>query len=487
MNILFVHSVDDISSPAKPLSSQAEIQFGISYISSILKKCGHRTKLIVLSRMLGGKNKKIIIERIEAFSPKLICFTAVCTEYRFIVKMAKYIKKLYPGIFLLAGGPHVSLNPEETLRDGFNALCIGEGEYPTLELVSQLEKNIFPSGISNLWIRRASEIEKNPTRPFLRNLDTLPFPDKEMWQEWIEKKPDSGHSVLLGRGCPFRCTYCCNHALRKLADGAYVRFRSSDNIIEEIKDLAVKFPEERNFYLEVETIGADKKWIVELCSKLENLNATFKKAPAYRTNLRITSNLDVDTLFAAFKKGNIKTVNIGLESGSERIRKEILKRDYTNQDVINTVAIARRYGIKVYFYNLIGVPGETMKDFKETVKINRVCLPDKTFNHIFFPYPGTELYTLCRQQSLLPKSIDTDLERCKAVLNLPGFTKKEIQDGFVWFDYNVYRNHKPLLEILPKILISKIRSNSYLHSFYRKLTFLSLFKGLKKILSLFRA
>ncbi len=481
MNILFIYSVDDISSPVKPFSSQAEMQFGISYISSVLKKHGHSTKLIVLSRMLGRRNEKIIDGRVKSFSPELICFTAVSTEYPFISNIAGYIKKKYSGIFLLAGGPHVSLNPEEAMRDGFNALCVSEGEYPTLELASQLAKGARPSRIPNLWIRQGSLVEKNPTRPFLQVLEDLPFPDRKMWQEWIGEKSGSEHSILLGRGCPFNCTYCCNHALRKLAEGRYTRFRPPDDIIKEIKEVISEFPGKTNFYLEVETIGTDVKWVTDLCSKLERLNAILDKPLSYRTNFRITPNFDIDNLFAAFKKGNIKTVNIGLESGSEKIRREILRRNYSNRDVTNTVAIARKYGIKVYFYNLIGVPGETVEDFKETIKINRMCLPDKTFNHIFFPYPGTELYSLCKKRGLLPKAIDTDLERCKAVLDLPGFTKKEVQNSFVWFDYNVYKDNKPIIEILPRVLISKFRSNSRLHSFYRKFTFSFLFKQLKKI------
>ena len=484
MNILFVHSIDDILSPSRPLRSPAQMQFGISYISSVLKECGHHTKLIVLSRMLGKNNIKIIDKSIAKFSPRLICFTAVYTEYRLIKNLAKYIKNQYPHIFLLAGGPHVSLNPGECITDGFDALCVGEGEYPTLELVSQLEKGRQPADIPNLWINHGSLIEKNHPRTFLRDLDSLPFPDRQMWEEWIEEVPDSVTAVLLGRGCPFSCSYCCNHSLRNLAGGSYVRFRSPRNVVEEIKGITSQSPGGKNIYLEVETIGADKEWTLELCSQLEYLNTTLTHPIAYSTNLRITPNLKIEYLFAAFKKSNFTMVKIGLESGSERIRREILQRNYSNKDIIDAVSLARKYGLKVFFYNLIGIPGETLSDFKETIRINRICMPEVSIPHVFFPYPGTELYDLCKDLKLLPKVLDTDLERCKATLDLKGFSKKQIQDSYIWFHYDVYKGHKPMHKILFKVLVSKLISNTFLHNIYRRFTYLTLFKQFRKIIRL---
>ncbi len=482
MDILFIHSVDDILTPKKPLRTPEEMQFGISYISALLKKHGHITKLVVLSRILGKKNRAIINNYLKKFYPRLICFTAVSTEYRFITNIAKYIKNRYPDIYLLIGGPHVSLNPEEVLSEDFDALCIGEGEYPTLELASQLEKGTVPFGIPNLWIKHGSETEKNSPRPLLQDLDKLPFPDREMWKEWIEEEQESRHPVLLGRGCPFECTYCCNHALRKLADGPYVRFRSPDNILEEIKDIVTRFPTKKDFYLEIETIGVDKNWAIELCSKFERFNETLNKPLSFGVNLRIAPNLDFENLFSAFEKANFTILNIGVESGSESVRREILKRNYSNQDIVNVVALAKRHSLKIHFYNLIGIPGETIDDFKETVNINRICLPDKIYTHIFFPYPGTELYRKCKQQGLLKKAPDTELERCKAVLDLPGFSRKQIQKSFIWFDYYIYKGHKPIHKILAKVFVSKFRSDSYLHYFYRRLTYSFLFKWLRYLL-----
>lgn len=480
MNILFVYSLNIIGSPEKPLESPEQIQFGISYISSFLKKHGHQTKAVVLSRTSPEHNKNVIGEYLKKFSPELICFTAVSTEYPFTAEMARYIKNNWPNVYLLIGGPHVSLNPDGVLQDGFDALCVGEGENPTLELVALLEKKVSPSSIPNLWIKHGSEIEKNSSRPFLHDLDSLPFPDREIWQEWTEERPGSRYAVLAGRGCPFQCTYCSNHALRKLAEGPYVRFRSPENIIAEIKDIVARFPmQKREIYLEVESFGVDKKWATDLCLQLESFNKTLQKPFSFGANLRITPNADLEGLFAAFKRANFRFINIGLESGSERVRREILRRNYSNEDVINAVNLARKYGLKVAFFNMVGLPGETIADFKETVKINRTCLPDWHLTSIFFPYPGTDAYSFCEKQGLLKESDGPEMERMKATLDLPGFSEKQIQRSYIWFDYYVYKGLKPMPKILGRIARAYFLSNPYSAIIWKKLLRLPFFKTLR--------
>lgn len=470
MNVLFIYSLYNIASPKKPLCTPEAIQFGISYISSFLKQHGHDTKLIILSRISGKKNKEIIEGYLKKFQPKLICFTAVSSEYDFILSLAKYIKNAFPDIYLIIGGPHVSLNPEDVLNV-FDALCIGEGEMSTLELVSELEKGRTSSNIPNLWIKNGLSIEKNTTRPFLQNLDTLPFPDRQMWEGWISKNPKAIYSVLLGRGCIFECTYCCNHSLKKLAPGTYARFRSPDNIIEEIKEIVNKYLIEKEIYLEVENLCLNKEWALVLCSKLEDFNKTLRQPLSFGANIRITPNSDLKNIFHALKKSNFRFINIGLESGSERVRSEILKRNYSNEDIIKAVRLAREYDLQVSFLNLIGIPGETLSDFKKTIEVNRICRPDWVGASIFYPYPGTDLYLACKNRGLLKKSMPTEMERKTAVLDLPEFRKKQIRHCYIWFEYLVYRGYKPIYKILLKIISLKIMTDSCvspLYNLYRK-------------------
>ena len=483
MKILFIYSLYEIESCVKPLRSQEQIQLGISYISSLLKNHGHQTKVVVLSRISGvNKNRKILHSYIDDFQPKLLCFTAASSEYKFIAEITHYLKRHYKEIYFLIGGVHVSLNPDGILQDDFDALCVGEGEYPTLELVNSLEKGLNPSGIPNLWIRQKNRIEKNKTRPFIENLDNLPFLDREMWQEWIQEREDSQHSIPLGRGCPFNCTYCSNHALKNIAPGNYIRLRSTDNIIEELMMITKRFPNNPNIYFEIETFYINKIWSIEFCSKLKAFNKSLKKPLRYGVNLRITPSTDYDDLFKACKESNFRFINIGLESGSENIRRNVLKRNYSNFDIIKAVTSARRHDLQVAFYNMIGLPMETYEDFKETLEINRLCLPDWVITSIFFPYPGTELFNLCLQKGYLNGKLDTEMERSRAILKLPNFSKRQVQNAFEWFYYDVYKKEKPIYILLIRVFVNKLRKWPSLFYIYSSFVRWKVYKKIKSFL-----
>ena len=443
-----------------------QIPLGISYISAVLKKEGHRTHVVVVSSASSGHSLRLIDESISRHAAGLVCFTSIATEYGLTSGLAREVKKRHPRLPLLIGGPHATLNPEEVMADGFDAVCVGEGEHPTLELVSQLEKGVNPAHIPNLWIRHGQEVERNASRPFLDDLDSLPFPDREMWQEWIEEREPAKHVVLLGRGCPFHCTYCCNHAIRRTALGIYVRKRAPARIADEIRDGLTRYPSIREVYFEMETIGQDKKWVMALCSELDALNRTLKRPLPFGTNFRITPHTEVDELFEALAGCNFGYLNIGLESGSEKIRREVLKREYSNEDVRRVVAAARKQGLRVNFYNLIGIPSETMADVMETVKVNRACMPDSISTSIFFPYPGTELHARCREMGLLGAARVSQTERRIATLDLPGFPRKEIQKCYIWFDYWVYWGRVPAWKLLARVFRLKVGSYLLLQRLY---------------------
>ncbi|MCK4257913.1 MAG: B12-binding domain-containing radical SAM protein [Halanaerobiales bacterium] len=451
MNILFIHS-DTLEkniykvSKEKPLYANDEIQFGISYISAMLKNNNHHIDLFIISK----KTRIVEIEQVvERCKPDLICLSAVFREYESIVNTANKLKATYPNTYLLGGGPHITLNPEVAIQEAFDAICIGEGEFATLELVDQLEKDIKPHGIQNLWIKQDASIERNPTRKFCENLDVFPFPDRQMWQKYITN-PKTPHVILVGRGCPFDCTYCCNHALREVAEGRYVRFRSPENVIEEVDQVIKQFAENDTIYFEVEAININVKYLEYFCTKLEEYNKTLKRDVFYGVNFRIISSQDVNHIFHLLRKANITYLNIGLESGSERIRQEMMKRNYSNDDVRQVVKLAKRYRILSMLYVMLGIPTETVEDFHETVNLVKECQPHFAQLNIFCPYPGTYLYEYCLEHNLIKPSF-RDHGRNVAVLDYPQFSAKEIQKQYYLFYPEVYaknKGHRFILTIL---------------------------------------
>jgi len=482
MNVLFVHSVSwNFKDKHKPIEEMESMQLGISYISSVLKSKGHNTELLVLTDHT--KNSEIDFYVKEA-NPKIICFTAVYTEYPLIKSVAEYIKNNYPQIYLLIGGSQPSLEPDLTIEGPFDALCIGEGEESVLELVEQLEQNKLPSGIKNFWIKQQTGIEKNLSRPFIPSLDSLPFPDRDLWQRWSTEKAEEKQVILLGRGCPFLCTYCSNHALRKLSDGNYVRFRTPENVVAEMKEVLSKYPKTKQIYFEVETIGADMKFSFELCELLKKFNNEVKNNISYGVNLRIVPSKDYKELFTSFKEANFSFINIGLESGSDRVRREILKRYYSNDDIKKAVQTAKNCGIKLNVNVLVGLPGETKSDFDETIECIKDCQPDEARLSIFYPYPGTDLYETCKEMGLLQEKLNTAMERRKAVLDMPGFSKREIQNEYDWFYYNINEKSVPSFYLLLKVMRQKFLSSYVLCSITRGLRNNEYFRKLRSAVAL---
>jgi anaerobic magnesium-protoporphyrin IX monomethyl ester cyclase len=450
MNILFIHARKDYFILDRPLRDQTEISMGISYMSSLLKEKGHKTELLIVT---GNKDEIQISSFFKKFKPKLICFSSIASNYDIIKNLSRFIKHKFPGIFLMIGGPHPTLVPEEVIKDSFDALCIGEGEYPTLEVVDTLEKGKQPDKIKNLWLKKGNKIQKNPTRAFISDLDNLPFPDREMWQKWIYTKK-SKQAILIGRGCPFECTYCSNHILKKISQGNYVRTRSPENIILELKELVFSFPDIKEVFFEIETIGINMQFCSDLCDSLSEFNKSEKKL-SYSINLRINSSLNYDLIFSNLKKANFKMINIGLESGNQRIRKEILNRNYSNEELINVVKKAKGYGLEVSLYTMIGLPTESYEDFKDTIKVCRICQPEYIYFGFFYPYPGTRLYDYCeKNKCIMP--VDREMERSRPSLKLKDFSFKQMNHEYFWFYFNVYFGKKDLFKIirysLPKII-----------------------------------
>ncbi|MGO8676904.1 MAG: B12-binding domain-containing radical SAM protein [Limisphaerales bacterium] len=470
MNVLFIYSTRSCRSPRTPLESLQDIHLGISYISAVLKAGGHSVRGMVLSSEWARKSEEMLDAAMAEFDPRVVCFTSVSSQYEFIHELARRIKARRPGAFLLIGGACVSLDPRAAIGGCFDALCVGEGEYPAAELVEALDAGRSPGGIANLWIKTpGGPVETNPTRPFLPDLDELPFPDRQMWEPWVHPGGKARQTLLVSRGCPFRCAYCSNHALRKLADGRYVRFRSPANIAAELTHLRQAYPEMREVYLQSETIAVDLDWVNELGDTLARFNRPPTEPLRLACNLRVNrSSLDA-RFFDALARANVRTVEIGLESGSERVRQQILRRTYTNREFLTAVDLARQHGMRVNLYNMVGLPTETPAEHLETVEMNRRVCPDRCYTSIFYPYPGTDLYAMCESQGLLKHHVATAWERSLATLDLPTFPQPQIQRAYDWFEFRVYRGRRSFLFRLRKLISRKMGSRGWLSTLFNRL------------------
>lgn len=466
MRVLFVYTVsNDLPPPKKPLADWFEISLAISYLSASLEEQGHETSLLVLRH---GSFKRQMEHALVESQPALICFSAVATEYSFVEKVARFVSKRVPACYQVIGGAHPSLRPDDVMRGPFDAVCISEGEGALVELAAALEAGKTPSHIENLWIRHGETIEKNPTRPFPAGIDELPFPSRAMWEPFVEF-PEK-HAILLGRGCPFLCSYCANHALRKLAEGKYVRLRSPENVLQELCELCEEFPRVTYVYFEIETISADQEWAFEFAALLEQFNAERSQPLDFALNLRIHHNVSFRRLFQALKRAGFTYIRTGIESGSERVRNEILERHESNQDIIRAFDDARDVGLETYAYNLIGLPGETPEDFMQTVELNRRCAPTRSYIGIFYPYPGTGLERVCAERGIRVPPLVDSAERYRARLNLPEFPNRLVEHYFRKFPQLVSHEKQPLFERVDSYVWQTLVGFPRIHRSVRRLT-----------------
>jgi anaerobic magnesium-protoporphyrin IX monomethyl ester cyclase len=468
MKVLFVDSVERAVSPQKPIRF-CQIQLGISYLSASLTRRGHTTALLVLSSERSELG--VVQAAVGRHAPDVVAFTCVSTQYPFIERAARAVRQVLPEGYLVIGGPHASLRPQEPAGSVFDAVCVGEGDEALCEVVGQLASGRRPRGVANMWLRQPDgSIQRNPPRPFLQELDSLPHPDRDMWLPWVQRDPFDVPSVLLGRGCPHSCTYCSNHALRRLASGPYVRHRSPASIVDEIEEVRRRFViGDPCVYLETETIGIDKQWTLELCEALRRYNATLEDPLKFFCNFRISRRSVDKEIFEALAAAGFGRLNIGLESGSERVRRDVLKRDYSNADFRRAMQLARECGLEVNLFNMIGIPGETVADHMETVRLNREARPSYSYTSIFFPYPGTELYSVCDERGLLRGGLDPRMERVRPSLDLPEFPRRQVQRAYDLFEWRIRRGHWPLHVRLRRLLRGLIYRSPGADSVFRRL------------------
>jgi len=448
MHIRFVYP-DIESDPNRPRHRPSSLQLGIGYVSAVLKQGGHKTSL---QHIYKAVSKEEFLKCMEKEKPDLVCFSSTTNQFQYVKTFSTWVKEL--DLPILCGGVHATLVPEEVITlPTIDFVCIGEGEYPALELVNALQNDESIENIKNIWSKKDDTIIKNEIRPLISNLDELPFPDREIFDyETILKTNGYRAEIIAGRGCPFNCTYCCNHALRKIYDGKgkYVRMRSVGNVLEEIEEITKKYKIKKIvFHDDIFTLFPD--WVKEFCEQYpKRFNMKFG------INARPESlNKDITTVL---KSAGCEFIAIGIESGNEWLRKNVLKRYTTNEQIINAFKNAKEAGIRTYSLNMVGLPYETPEMIEDTIKINKIISPHDFQLSIFYPFPETELWNLCKKKGFLTDEHRTGFMG-DSILQLPTLSKKQIRMYYEKFEGEVLehyiKTHYPSA-IIPFYTILKI-------------------------------
>jgi radical SAM superfamily enzyme YgiQ (UPF0313 family) len=404
------------------LNCQVGFNYGVAFLSACLKQHGHTTALINMNEQMGSEfDMEDVRREIEAFRPDLIGFSVVTNQYRFARELARDIKR-YCRAPIVCGGIHPTMDPEGVLKeDCFDFVCVGEGEQAIVELADALERGMPTTEIRNIWLKRNGETIRNKVRPFVP-LESLPQKDYEIFdfQKMIDLK-NGWVGIMSSRGCPFNCSYCFNHRLRELYQRDlscpasklnYIRHHPVSEVIEEIEMLMSKHRNIETIIFDDDLFTLNKDYLKEFCKEY---SARLKVPFVCNAHVKAFDEERAGYL----KEAGCRIVKFGLESGSERVRSEILNRRMSNDDIAHAFAIAEKFGFHTSAFVIIGFPHETMAEIFETIDLLARIRPGRFRWSVFFPYVNTKAYEIAREGGFI------DFEKLE---NLTNFTDESALD-----------------------------------------------------------
>jgi radical SAM superfamily enzyme YgiQ (UPF0313 family) len=433
-------------------------RIGIASIAAYLKKNGFPVKIIDPF----GENIETIIAEIKEFNPSIVGIPAFTSEIFAADYTAGVVKEINKNIITVVGGAHASALPEGTLGQfkNFDIAGFGEGEKTMLDIALGKDLNT----IDGIAFRDGDKVRINPPREIIMDLDGLPSPAWELYDldkyrggnlmmEFSKKGKALDLPVEGARGCPFHCRFCFR------INGKSIRFKSPENVINEVKNNIEKFGADTIFFSEG-TFGVDKKIAHEMCD-LYIANGLNKKA-TWSTGGRV--NVLDEALLIKMHEAGCRFLGYGIESGDQELLDKMGKGT-TLKQILDSFNTCKRLGIKTEANFILGHIGETENTLRKTVKFARKLKADYANFAIMVPFPGTEIFD-------------------KAVKNEDGFRIKT-------YDWRLYgKQIGAALEIdhLPNDRLIKWQNKAYFNFYLTPKRFKLLLKRLdaKRIKGIFK-
>lgn len=361
---------------------------GLTYVAAYLKNKGY-TDIRILDSEVSGYS----IEKVVEYYPDVIGITCVSANFEAAGKIALEIKKNLK-IPVILGGAHVSVAPVQAMKacSSFDYGVIGEGEITTGELLDAIFSGAPLHNIKGIIYRENGEIVTNVPREPIKDIDSLPFPERSLLNnsKYTFSVPGEGIIPLAiastSRGCPFNCVFCAS----KTIWGQNVRFRSKENVLAEIEEIVNKFGIKYIVFSD-DTFTLNRKRVINICEEITKRKLKFKWQMMTRADA-----FDRELLLL-MKKAGLVRMSIGIESGDPEILKKI-KKKVTLQEIKNAYEITSRAKIETRGSIMLGHPWETKKTAIRTLRFARKLKGCKQmYINIATPYPGTEFYDMAKR------------------------------------------------------------------------------------------
>ena len=419
---------------------------GLCYLAGILRKDGHQVK--ILDANLLGFSQEEVLKKIKEETPGLIGLYATTLGINGAEELAKKIKQSFAKITVVIGGPHISGYGKDTLIcPHFDFGIIGEGEISLSELVRCIENGGKDfSGLKGLVYRKEGRIIQNEARELIADLDSLPFPARDLLPDLKKYHPKKMFynklplvHIFTSRGCPFQCTFC------QTPFGKKARFHSAEYVADEIELLVKKFGA-KEIKINDDTFNLVEERVLKIFDILK------KKG----INIGWACNLRVDTVkskrfFEEIKKRGCWLVGFGLESGNQKVL-DVLKKKITLEQARQVTGWARESGLKVQASFIIGNPTDTEETIRQTIDFAR-SLPLHYPSFAFMtPFPGTELWQTACQFGNLSYEKFSDLRVSHSPKFIPkGLSAQKMRQLYSQAYRDVYLNPRMVIRQLANI------------------------------------
>ena len=419
-------------------------QTSLALLAAVLKEDGYTVDVVDCIAL--GMNWDTLKTLIKKHKPRYIVTNAI-TSIISNDLYTTYLGKFFDAT-TIAIGPHVTDLPKETLErfPSLDFAILGEAEETILDLIRTCELGADLSQVKGIAYRKGNrEIGINEKRPFIEDLDELPFTLHELLPVSKHHLPYIGSNytfVLTSRGCPFPCTFCRQPIMWE----RHVRKRSAKNIFKELKylhDLNIT-----NIIFHSDTFTIDRDIVLELCELITDAELPVR----WMCNSRVDT-VDPEML-KAMKRAGCWMVAYGVETGSDVILKNVKKGGAaTVAQALKAVSWAKDAGIKVWAYFVMGLPGENVDTVEETIQFAKQIPADIVNFAVGTPYPGTEFYDQARTNGWLESEYWEDFDQnYSAVINYPGYSSEQIMGAIRKAYRSWYLRPKGIAKLLQGML-----------------------------------
>jgi len=373
---------------------------------------------------------------VVAHAPDLVVLEVATPSFALDMRMAQALKESLD-VPTAVIGTHASVFHRAIVKDypAIDFVIRGEYEYTVLELARALRDRGNPGEVDGLTFRRDDTVVVTEDRPYIADLDRLPFPARDYF-DWRRYHEPTYYALpwitmISSRGCPYRCTFC---SWPQTMYGHKYRVRSARNVVDEMEHCVKKYrPGEIFFDDDTFTIG--KSRVMDICREIRDRNLEVVWSCMGRTD-----TVDPEMLAEMFSAG-CRKIKFGVETGSERMM-ETIQKGLDLSRVGDVFESARSVGMEVHGTFMIGLPGETRETVKETVNLASSIPMDSVQFSIATPFPGTRFYAECVQNGWLVTENWDDFDgNFGSVVSYPQLSKVEIEE-LLYFAYREYETRR---------------------------------------------